>query len=97
MRREVYIMRIWQGSSDAENQPVTLSDTQGGQSCSFADLDKFAAFLKENLAEPPSAPNDVGTTFRSNPCWETRTFLTQNRRPKCYEGAGITATLGSKA
>jgi hypothetical protein len=52
MKREVYVMRIWQHSSDLESCPVTLSDTQGGQSCSFADLDKFAAFLKENLADP---------------------------------------------
>jgi hypothetical protein len=70
MEREIYILRVWQGSSDLESQPVTLTDTQDGQSCSFADLDKFVVFLKEKLAEPPSARNEVGTTFESNPLWE---------------------------
>jgi hypothetical protein len=52
MTREVYVMRIWQNSSDLESCPVTLTDTQGGQTCGFADLDKFVLLLKEKLEEP---------------------------------------------
>lgn len=52
MTGEVYIMRIWQDSSDSESCRVILTDTQGGQKYTFATLDQFVAFFEERLEDP---------------------------------------------
>jgi hypothetical protein len=55
MTREVYVMRIWQGSDNSETWHVTMTDTRKGENYTFANLDTFVAFFKEKLAEPTVA------------------------------------------